>query len=114
MDFMPPRTVQSPPLRQKGVSALAVYILIAGLCGYGLSRFSRSKSPVKEGFLPQVYDTKTNPNYNIGVPMRPMDVEIFQTLATGQYSRTDLSDLYPKRPYLVKFIGTPPQIDVIV
>jgi hypothetical protein len=55
---------------------------------------------------PQVYDYKSPSKFQAGVPLRPMDIDIFEALAGGKLQRTDLPDLFPNRPYRVRLIGS--------
>jgi hypothetical protein len=57
---------------------------------------------------PQVYDYKEPPMVKIGPPLRPMDSEILDAIAVGEFTHAQRLDLFPDRPYHVKLIGSVP------
>lgn len=46
------------------------------------------------------------PNYKAGVPMRPMDRDIFDKIRTLSLERSQMHDVFPDRPYRVTFVGS--------
>ena len=55
---------------------------------------------------PQQFDIKEEPSFHGGVPLRPMDRDIFAVLADEHLERTRLLDLFPDRPYRVRVVGS--------
>ena len=58
-----------------------------------------------DGGSPQVYPVKADPRMT-GIPLRPMDREIFAALASGQLEPVHLDDVFPSKPYRVSMIGS--------
>jgi hypothetical protein len=55
---------------------------------------------------PQQFDIKEDPTFHGGVPLRPMDRDIFAALADEHLQRLQLLDLLPDRPYKVRVVGS--------
>lgn len=51
---------------------------------------------------PQVYATATSPNQTIGLPLRPMDLEIFKVIETEEIK--NVRDVFPGKPYRVTML----------
>jgi hypothetical protein len=52
------------------------------------------------------YDITEDPSFAAGIPLRPMDREIFAALMNENLDRTKLPDLFPDRPYRVRIVGS--------
>ena len=67
----------------------------------------RSTSPASEpSASPQQFDLTDDPRNASGVPLRPMDHDIFTLITSLQLDRTRMPDVFPDRPYRVTFIGS--------
>jgi hypothetical protein len=53
------------------------------------------------------WDTEEDPHWTAGVPLRPMDRDIIAALQSGTVERTSMTDVFPDRPYKVRFAGSP-------
>ena len=54
----------------------------------------------------QVYDIADDPNFKAGVALRPMDRDIFAALVDPNLDRSHLVDVFPDKPYRVRFLGS--------
>jgi hypothetical protein len=54
----------------------------------------------------QQFDLTENPQARAGIPLRPMDREIFAAIMGGRIERTRMNDLFPDRPYRVALVGS--------
>lgn len=62
--------------------------------------------PTAGGKAGQRFDYKPWPHVVPGgVPVRPMDADIFAAIEKGNISHAQLLDLFPDRPYHVKLVG---------
>jgi len=52
------------------------------------------------------WNTEENPNWHAGVSLRPMDRDIIAALESGTVARKDMTDVFPDRPYKVRFAGS--------
>jgi hypothetical protein len=55
---------------------------------------------------PQQFDLTENPASHGGVPLRPMDRDIFAQIMSEKLERKQMHDVFPDRPYRVVFIGS--------
>jgi hypothetical protein len=55
----------------------------------------------------QIYNTKPDPRLH-GVGLRPMDLDIFGFIGSGQLERDRMLDVFPDKPYRVRMIGSLP------
>jgi hypothetical protein len=79
----------------------AVMLLV--VLGIGAFRLRRPAGITAPG---QTFDYKPGPNHSPGgVPVRPMDVDIFSAIEKGNLTRAQLLDLFPDRPYQVKLVA---------
>src|SRR5262249_7745991 len=63
----------------------------------------RSELPLPK---PQHFDLQEIPSFPSGVPLRPMDRDVFAPLWDPKLKREDLADLFPDRPYKVRVVGS--------
>lgn len=60
-----------------------------------------------EKMEPQKFDLSENPNFKGGVPLREMDRDIFRQVNDIEHlDRTRMLDVFPDRPYKVRFVGS--------
>ena len=59
------------------------------------------------GWIPPRWDTQEDPHWTAGVPLRPMDHDIIAALQSGKVERKDVVDVFPDKPYKVRFAGSP-------
>jgi hypothetical protein len=82
------------------VIAVALVPVAAIILAFGPHR------PAAPEQKPQAYDYKPHPNLKPGgVPLRPMDNDIFAAIERGRLTRAQLLDLFPDRPYHVKLVA---------
>jgi hypothetical protein len=65
-----------------------------------------SASPVENLLPPQQFDLAENPMSKSGQKLREMDLDILNKIVGRHYERTELEDVFPDRPYRVRFIGS--------
>lgn len=53
------------------------------------------------------WDTEEDPHWKAGISLRPMDHDIIAALQSGTVARTAMPDVFPDRPYDVRFAGNP-------
>lgn len=58
---------------------------------------------------PQEFDLTPDPNFKAGVPLRPMDKDIFAAMKDPTLTRERALDLWPDRSYRVRLIGSVPE-----
>lgn len=58
-------------------------------------------------WVPPHWDTEEDPHWKAGIPMRPMDHDIIAALQSGTVERKDVVDVFPDKPYRVRFAGSP-------
>jgi hypothetical protein len=51
---------------------------------------------------PQKYETEMSPKQTLGIPLRPMDKDIFAKIENGDFKNID--DVFPDRPYRVSMV----------
>ena len=106
--------------RSKG-TLLVAFALVGGV-GIGVGRWSRhvpeveaktsspalSSAAASSAASPAVqhFDLAEDPSFQAGVPLRPMDKDIFAALADARLERTRLLDLFPDRPYKARIVGS--------
>jgi hypothetical protein len=56
---------------------------------------------------PMQFDLQEIPTFTAGIPLRPMDRDIFAALTSGKITREQVPDLFPDRPYRVRLMGSP-------
>lgn len=108
-------TLGSGPQRNR--AALIAAFAGVGLLGVVLGR--QSSSTPDTAALPAAsqsaaapeperlkFDLAEVPNYSSGVPLRPMDHDIFDKLVSLKLERTQMKDVFPDRPYRVVFVGS--------
>ncbi len=59
------------------------------------------------GWTAPHWDTEEDPHWKAGVPLRPMDRDIIAALQSGKVERKDVVDVFPDKPYRVRFAGSP-------
>jgi hypothetical protein len=93
---------------------------IAPFAGVALVSFvlGRASMPVREAPAapappssepPIQLDLTEDPRATAGIPLRPMDRDVFAEIAratSGQLERIRMKDLFPDRPYKVTFVGS--------
>jgi hypothetical protein len=52
------------------------------------------------------FDLTEDPKFTVGVPLRPMDRDIFAEIVNMKLDRTRMRDVFPDRPYRVAFVGS--------
>jgi hypothetical protein len=65
-----------------------------------------ASSPYRSTPEKQRFDLHEDPNFTLGLPMRPMDHDIFAAIADGALERKRLPDLFADRPYRVRLVGS--------
>ena len=55
---------------------------------------------------PQTFDLTENPHAHAGVPLRPMDRDIFAEITALKLERAQMKDVFPDKPYRVVFVGS--------
>jgi hypothetical protein len=97
--------------------------LIAGILGVGVVAFvlgrasnagreqpaastptATASAPFSEE--PQVFDLAEDPRAKSGIPLRPMDRDIFDQITHLRIERSEMRDVFPDRPYRVQFVGS--------
>jgi hypothetical protein len=103
-------------LRAKG--ALIAGILGVGVVAFVLGRVSNSgreqpgpsastaTASAAVSAEPQVFDLAEDPRAKAGIPLRPMDRDIFDQITHLRLERSQLRDVFPDRPYRVVFVGS--------
>jgi hypothetical protein len=97
----------------------ALVAALVGVCGVGVligrvtSREQPATAPAEQHSAaaaptaePQVFYLTDDPRAHGGVPLRPMDREIFDLITTLKLERKQMSDVFPDRPYRVAFVGS--------
>jgi hypothetical protein len=77
----------------------AILVAVAALAIWKLT--TRPSTPPPKAHKAQIYDVEPDPRMTIGVPLRPMDRDIFDAIAKDDFRREQLPDLFPDRPYRV-------------
>lgn len=69
-----------------------------------------SAAPVVDaGVEVMQFDLATDPHFNVGVALRPMDKDIFAAMQDPTLARERMTDVFPDRPYKVRLIGNGPE-----
>jgi len=66
-----------------------------------------SGAPSSSAWTPPKWDTEENPAWKVGVSLRPMDHDIIAALQSGHVERSQVTDLFPDKPYQVRLAGSP-------
>jgi hypothetical protein len=103
-------------LRAKG--AVIAGILGVGVVAFALGRASNAghEQPAASAATatasavaseePQVFDLAEDPRAKGGIPLRPMDRDIFDRITHLRIDRSQMRDVFPDRPYRVQFVGS--------
>src|SRR5579872_3819588 len=99
---------QFPALRRFGIAAGALGIALGAVSIYGISRRHGGEAPPPPPASGTPYQPgfsyRPVPGYRVGLPMRPMDIDIFEAIERGRVDAKAKEDLFPGRPYRVRLL----------
>jgi hypothetical protein len=84
---------------------LALVVVLVPLAGFAIWKLTKHASPTEKAAPGQVYDYLPSGRSKTGVPLRPMDNEIFEAIARNHFTVERVLDLFPDRPYHVKLVA---------
>ena len=85
---------------------LALVVVLVPLGGYAIWKLTKRHSPSLATPAPaQTYDYVPSGKIKGGIPLRPMDTEIFQAIERNHFTLERVLDLFPDKPYHVKLVA---------
>jgi hypothetical protein len=112
----PPKPREIPPWQSK--ATLVAAFIGVGVTGVVVGRATSpapappppaptaSQSAETTPEPPQQFDLTEIPGYATGIPLRPMDRDIFAEILSPKLERSKMRDVFPDRPYRVTFVGS--------
>lgn len=85
-----------------GIGLVAVAVL--GFVAWKHQHVAPPAAVGKSVVDPARFDFRPNPMVKSGALLRPMDSEIFEVLEKGELRREDLLEVFPNKPYRVRFV----------
>lgn len=85
---------------------LALVVVLVPLAGFAIWKLTQRRPPSLEKPPPaQTFDYIPSGKIKGGIPLRPMDTDIFEAIMRNHLTLERVLDLFPDRPYHVKLIA---------